>query len=110
MSDDRTIRLCCLLWAVEGEAAGLHGYEDAVLPLVAEHRGAVTSRVLGGAPTARRTRSRSSSSPIGRPWTPSSAIPGARSSRPSETGWSPGRSSSRCASPVLTGAPPSLTG
>lgn len=48
MSDDRTIRLCCLLWAVEGEAAGLHGYEDAVLPLVAEHRGAVTSRVLGG--------------------------------------------------------------
>jgi len=44
---DGAIRLCCLLWAIEGEAAGLHAYEDAVLRLVAEHRGAVTSRVIG---------------------------------------------------------------
>ena len=47
MNGERGIRLCCLLWAVEGETDGLHAYEDTVLRLVAEHRGEVTTRVLG---------------------------------------------------------------
>jgi hypothetical protein len=47
VSDDPGIRLCCLLWAVDGEEAGMHAYEDAVLRLVAEHRGEVISRELG---------------------------------------------------------------
>jgi hypothetical protein len=41
------IRLCCLLWAAEGEVDGLHAYEDAVLALVPVHGGVVLSRELG---------------------------------------------------------------
>ena len=41
------LRLCCLLWAVEGEVTGLHAYEDAVLALIAAHGGTVVSRELG---------------------------------------------------------------
>ncbi|TWD82816.1 hypothetical protein FB561_3959 [Kribbella amoyensis] len=38
------IQLCCLLWARDGEEAGLTAYEDKVLALVPEHGGAVVSR------------------------------------------------------------------
>jgi hypothetical protein len=41
------IRLCCLLWAAEGEVDGLHAYEDAVLALVPAHGGAVVLREFG---------------------------------------------------------------
>ncbi|GAA2454146.1 hypothetical protein [Agromyces soli] len=44
---DATLTLCCLLWAVPGEEAGLGAYEDAVLALVAEHGGEVLSRARG---------------------------------------------------------------
>jgi hypothetical protein len=38
------VTLCCFLWAVPGEEAGLAAYEDSVLALVGEHRGAVLQR------------------------------------------------------------------
>ena len=41
------LRLCCLLWAVDGEADGLHAYEDAVLALVPDHDGVVLTREFG---------------------------------------------------------------
>lgn len=44
MTDDVEIVLCCLLWAREGEAAGLSAYEDRVLALVPDHGGEVLSR------------------------------------------------------------------
>jgi len=47
MSDDVGIRLCCLLWAVDGATSDLRAYEDAVLRLVAEHRGEVVTREVG---------------------------------------------------------------
>jgi hypothetical protein len=39
-----SVLLCCLLWALPGEEAGLGRYEDDVLALVPEHRGAVLQR------------------------------------------------------------------
>ena len=39
-----TIRMCVLLWEHDGEGAGLHAYEDAVLPLLADHGGRLVSR------------------------------------------------------------------
>jgi len=44
MADDTEILLCCLLWAVDGAAAGLTAYEDRVLALVPEHGGEVIER------------------------------------------------------------------
>lgn len=41
---ERAVTLCCLLWAKEGEAAGLTAYEDRVLALVPEHGGQVALR------------------------------------------------------------------
>lgn len=41
---DGPLTLCCLLWAVQGEEAGLRHYEDSVLALVPEHRGTVLQR------------------------------------------------------------------
>lgn len=41
---DSEILLCCLLWANDGEAAGLTAYEDAVLALIPEHGGQVIQR------------------------------------------------------------------
>jgi hypothetical protein len=43
MGDDEVL-LCCLLWARDGQAAGLTAYEDAVLALIPEHGGAVVQR------------------------------------------------------------------
>jgi uncharacterized protein (DUF1330 family) len=40
------IRLCCLLWAHEGEAEALHAYEDRVLGLITEHGGEVVHRAF----------------------------------------------------------------
>ncbi|WP_255491776.1 MULTISPECIES: GNAT family N-acetyltransferase [unclassified Actinotalea] len=55
MSDGDAVQLCCLLWAREGEAAGLREYEDRVLALVPEHGGQVLQRLQsiadGGQPT-----------------------------------------------------------
>jgi len=42
---DEPVVLCCFLWAVEGEEAGLRRYEDSVLALVPDHQGAVLQRV-----------------------------------------------------------------
>ena len=39
------VTLCVLLWARPGAADALVAYEDAVLPLVATHRGRVRERV-----------------------------------------------------------------
>lgn len=39
-----TIRLCVLLWPLDDRAAELHAYEDAVLPLLAEHHGQLLTR------------------------------------------------------------------
>jgi len=47
MADDTELLLCCLLWAVDGEAAGLTAYEDRVLALVADHGGEVVERACG---------------------------------------------------------------
>lgn len=44
-SADGPVTLCCFLWAVPGEEAGLAEYEDQVLALVPEHRGSVLQRV-----------------------------------------------------------------
>lgn len=41
---DAPVVLCCFLWAVQGEEAGLRHYEDSVLGLVPEHRGTVLQR------------------------------------------------------------------
>jgi hypothetical protein len=41
---DAALSLCCFLWAVAGEEAGLERYEDRVLALVPEHRGTVLQR------------------------------------------------------------------
>lgn len=38
------VTLCCFLWAVQGEEAGLGHYEDGVLALVPEHGGTVLQR------------------------------------------------------------------
>ncbi|WP_375002559.1 hypothetical protein [Aeromicrobium sp. CTD01-1L150] len=45
MTDDAAVQLCCLLWAREGEAAGLEEYENRVLALIPEHGGQVLQRV-----------------------------------------------------------------
>lgn len=45
MGDMDGLGLCCLLWAREGEAAGLGAYEDRVLALIPEHGGQVLQRV-----------------------------------------------------------------
>lgn len=37
--------LCCFLWAVPGEEAGLESYEDQVLALLPEHGGSLVQRV-----------------------------------------------------------------
>ena len=42
---DGPIVLCVLLWPRDGEGDALIAYEDAVLPLVAEHGGRVVQRV-----------------------------------------------------------------
>jgi hypothetical protein len=42
-----SVTLCVLLWARDGEAAGLASYEDQVLELVAQHQGEVLQRVRG---------------------------------------------------------------
>ena len=47
MSNGDEILLCCLLWAREGEAAGLTAYEDRVLVLVPRHGGEVIQRAVG---------------------------------------------------------------
>lgn len=39
-----SLRLCVLLWAVPGHEDELRGYEDQVLPLLADHRGRLLSR------------------------------------------------------------------
>jgi hypothetical protein len=39
-----SVLLCCFLWAIRGEEDGLEEYEDRVLGLVSEHRGAVLQR------------------------------------------------------------------
>jgi uncharacterized protein (DUF1330 family) len=39
-----TIRLCVLLWPADGCEAELRAYEDAVLPLLAEHGGRLLAR------------------------------------------------------------------
>lgn len=38
--------LCCLLWAHEGQSAGLSAYEERVLALVPEHGGTVLQRAI----------------------------------------------------------------
>lgn len=43
---EESIRLCCLLWAHEGEAEALHAYEDRVLRLISEHGGEVVHRAI----------------------------------------------------------------
>ena len=52
--DHETLVLCCLLWAREGRAAELTGYEDRVLAIVGEHGGRVRQRAIasgeGGLP------------------------------------------------------------
>lgn len=45
--DHGEVLLCCLLWAHEGEAAGLTAYEDRVLALLPEHGGQVVRRARG---------------------------------------------------------------
>ncbi|ALG29513.1 hypothetical protein [Glutamicibacter halophytocola] len=45
MSNINGLSLCCLLWARDGEAAGLQAYEDRVLALIPEHGGQVVQRV-----------------------------------------------------------------
>jgi hypothetical protein len=40
------IRVCCLLWAAEGQSSALHAYEDAVLALVPQHGGLLVDREL----------------------------------------------------------------
>ncbi|MFT4126981.1 MAG: hypothetical protein QM662_12235 [Gordonia sp. (in: high G+C Gram-positive bacteria)] len=42
--DDDEVLLCCLLWAHDGEVAGLSAYEDTVLALIEEHGGQVVQR------------------------------------------------------------------
>lgn len=44
-SGDGDLLLCCLLWAKDGDAAGLEEYEDKVLALMPDHGGAVLQRV-----------------------------------------------------------------
>lgn len=44
------VELCCLLWAREGERAGLSEYEDRVLALIGEHRGEVVRRAISTEP------------------------------------------------------------
>lgn len=39
-----TLRLCVLLWPVDGQEAALRRYEDAVLPLLRDHRGRLLAR------------------------------------------------------------------
>lgn len=46
-ADEPAVRLCCLLWAAEGEGGGLHAYEDVVLGLVPAHDGEVLVREFG---------------------------------------------------------------
>ena len=41
---DEPVVLCCLLWAIQGEEAGLSRYEDSVLALVPDHHGSVLQR------------------------------------------------------------------
>ncbi|SDL09558.1 hypothetical protein SAMN05216298_2708 [Glycomyces sambucus] len=41
------IELCCLLRARPGAEAAMTAYEDAVLPLIAEHGGEIVSRAIG---------------------------------------------------------------
>jgi len=36
---DDSLLLCCLLWAVPGQADAMSAYEDAVLALLPEHGG-----------------------------------------------------------------------
>lgn len=43
-SDKGELLLCCLLWARDGEAAGLTAYEDDVLALIPDHDGEVLQR------------------------------------------------------------------
>ncbi|WP_044506881.1 hypothetical protein [Gordonia sp. KTR9] len=43
----KPLHLCCLLWAHDDTADALTRYEDTVLDLLAEHGGAVVSRVIG---------------------------------------------------------------
>jgi len=44
---DDSLLLCCLLWAVPGQADAMAAYEDAVLALLPEHGGEVTQRLRG---------------------------------------------------------------
>lgn len=39
------VNLCCMLWARDGESAGLTAYEDRVLELIPDHGGRVVQRV-----------------------------------------------------------------
>lgn len=41
---DGELLLCCLLWANDGQTAGLTEYEDDVLALIPEHGGQVVQR------------------------------------------------------------------
>lgn len=41
---DGEVLLCCLLWANDGEVAGLTAYEDGVLALIPKHGGQVVQR------------------------------------------------------------------
>ena len=43
---DSAILLCCLLWARDGESAGMSDYEDRVLALVPRHGGEVIQRAV----------------------------------------------------------------
>lgn len=44
---DDSLLLCCLLWAVPGQADAMAAYEDAVLALLPENGGEVTHRLRG---------------------------------------------------------------
>jgi hypothetical protein len=44
---DEPLLLCCLLWAVPGQADAMSAYEEAVLALLPEHGGEVTQRLRG---------------------------------------------------------------
>ncbi len=47
MTEAPDIVLCCLLWAREGETAGLTAYEDAVLEFLPHVGGEVVQRAVG---------------------------------------------------------------
>lgn len=46
MVDSSEIVLCCLLWAHDGEGAGLSEYEDRVLRLIPNHGGVILQRAV----------------------------------------------------------------